>query len=118
MLIIREKIKTQMYFFFIIENGFKKVKFHVQGYLEKYTTKQIELIRKTVAALLRCTVEDIFVSGFDHSSSFYVVVSIRQAYCRNLFALEDDGKEKLLELNIDYLVVDFLIVYLNHPGKL
>lgn len=94
------------------------MKFHVQGYLKEYTTEDIEHIRNTVAKLLNCTEDDILINGFDHSSSFYIIVSIREAYIRNLFALEEHDEEKLAELSINCFIVDFVTVYLNHPkGK-
>lgn len=103
---------------FIIENGFKKVKFHVQGDMKEYTKREIELIRKTVVELLKCKAKDIFVSGLDHSSSFFVIVSIREDYIRNLFELEEHDEEKLASLRINCFIVDCVTVYLNvHKGK-
>lgn len=103
---------------FIIENGFKKVKFHVQGDMKEYTKREIELIRKTVVELLKCKAKDIFVSGLDHSSSFFVIVSIREDYIRNLFELEEHDEEKLASLRINCFIVDCVTVYLNvQKGK-
>lgn len=103
---------------FIIENGFKKVKFHVQGDMKEYTKREIELIRKTVVELLKCEAKDIFVSGLDHSSSFFVIVSIREDYIRNLFELEEHDEEKLASLRINCFIVDCVTVYLNvQKGK-
>lgn len=99
------------------ENGFSKVKFHVKAHLPDYTTKQIEIIKDTVAAILGCTTAGIFVSGYDHSTSFFVVLSIRQLYLRKLFAMEEQEKEKLTGLNIDYFIVDFITVYINRPNE-
>lgn len=106
-------------FFFFIENGLRQVRFHVDKYQRKLFTEQIELIRKAVSGLLRCTVEDIFLNETDHrSQSSYVVVAIKQAYLRNLVGLEDPDKEILIGMNIDYYIADPLTVYLKHPkGK-
>lgn len=101
---------------YYLENGFSKVKFHVKAHLPDYTTKQIEIIKDTVAAILGCTTAGIFVSGYDHSTSFFVVLSIRQLYLRKLFAMEEQEKEKLTGLNIDYFIVDFITVYINRPN--
>lgn len=104
--------------FNIIENGFKEVKFHVQGNLKDYNHEQIDIIKETVATLLRCTLDDIFVSGFDHSSSFFVIISIRQIYIKYLFAIDDNDKEKLIGLHIDYFIIDCKTVYLKRSkGK-
>lgn len=101
--------------FNIIENGFKEVKFHVQGNLKDYNQEQIDIIKETVATILRCTINDIFVSGFDHSSSFFVIISIRQIYIKYLFSIDDYDKEKL---HIDYFIMDCKTVYLKRfKGK-
>lgn len=91
----------------------------MQGYQRKFSTEQIERFRKTVSDLLRCPAEDIFLKETGHlSQSIYVVVFIKQAYLRNLVGLEDQDKEKLIGLNIDYYFADPLTVYLKHPkGK-
>lgn len=81
--------------------------------MKEYTKRDIELIRKTVVQLLKCKAKDVFVSGFDHSSSFYVIVSIREDYTRNLFALEENDEEKLAALRINCFIVDCVTVYLN-----
>lgn len=90
----------------------------MKGDLTNYTKKQIETIRETVAALLRCTATDIYVSGLDHSTSFFVVISIKQDYLKNLLAMGKQDQEKLIEMKIDHFIVDFVTVYLRHPkGK-
>lgn len=105
--------------FIFLENGFKRVKFHVQGNLKDYNQEQIDIIKETVATLLGCTLDDIFVSGFDHSSSFFVIISIKQIFVKYLFLLDDNDKEILAGLHIDYFVVDYVPVYLNRSkGKL
>lgn len=107
-----------LYISFIIENGFQTVKFHVEGYLKEYTTDDIKLIINTVAKLLNCTTNDILIGGFDHASSFHLIVAIREAYIRNLFEFEENDEEKLAELSINCFIVDILTVYLRHPkGK-
>lgn len=99
------------------ENGFQKVKFHVEGYLKEYTTDDIKLIINTVAKLLNCTTNDILIGGFDHASSFHLIVAIREAYIRNLFDFEENDEEKLAELSINCFIVDILTVYLRHPKE-
>lgn len=90
----------------------------MQADMKQYTKKEIEIIRNTVVELLICKTEDIFVSGFDHSSSFYVIVSIREDYIKNMFALEEHDKQKLAALRINCFMVDCVTVYLNdQKGK-
>lgn len=89
------------------------------GNLTNYTKGQIETIRETVAVILRFTATDIYVSGLDHSTSFFVVISIKQNYLKNLLAMGEQDQEKLIELKIDHFFVDFVTVYLLYPkGKL
>lgn len=86
-------------------------------YQRKLSTEQIELIRKAVSGLLRCTVEDIFLNETDHrSQSSYVVVAIKQAYLRNLVGLEDHDKKKLIGMHIDSYIAGPLTVYLKDPN--
>lgn len=99
------------------ENGHNQVKFHVTGNLTNYTKGQIETIRETVAVILRCTATDIYVSGLDHSTSFFVVISIKQNYLKNLLAMGEQDQEKLIELKIDHFIVDFVTVYLRYPKE-
>lgn len=108
-----------MFLFDIVENGFKNVKFHVQGNLKDYNHEQIDIIKITVATLLRCTLQDIHVNGFEHSTSFFVTLSISEAYLTELFAMDESDKGKLARLHIDYFIADFRIVYLKRPkGKI
>lgn len=95
--------------------GFNKVRFHVKANLQDYTIEQIEIIKDTVAASLGCTSDDISVIGYEHSTSFYVVLSIRQVFIKKLIAIEEHVKEKFFNLNIDYLIVDIITVYIRCP---
>lgn len=87
----------------------------MQGNLKEYKQEQIDIIKETVATLLSCTLEDIVVSGFDHSNSFLVIFSINQVYLKALFAIDEDSKKTLIRLHIDYFIVDKKTVYLKHP---
>lgn len=112
--LVTTNILKYIYFFFI-ENGYKNVKFHVGGNLSDYTTEDIQKIKETVAVILKCTEDDIIMSGIYQATSFFVVISIKQEYKRKLISMVTSDKEKLIGLNIDYFIVDFKTVYLGIP---
>lgn len=93
--------------------------FCVQKHNATFSHQQINLIQKTVAALLRCTENDIFVRKTKyHRYNSDIVVFIKQAYLRNLIGLREHDKKKLMELNIECLIADPVTVFLNHKkGK-
>lgn len=96
-------------------NGYKTVQFHVQGSISDYTTNQIEIIKETVAAIVGCDNEEIHLNGFCKSTSFFVVLSIKEKYINSLFNMKQQDKEKLIGLNINYFIIDSDHVYLNNP---
>lgn len=106
----------EIYIYLFIENGYKNVKFHVGGNVSDYTTDDIKKIKETVAVILKCTEDDIIMSGIYQATSVYVVISIKQEYKRKLISMVTSDKEKLIGLNIDYFIVDFKTVYLGIPN--
>lgn len=104
--------------FFILSftgNGYKKAQFHVQGNISNYTTDQIVIIKETVAAIVGCDKEEIHLNGFYNSDSFFVVLSMKELYVNGLFNMKQQDKEKLVNLNINYFIVDSDHVYLEYP---
>lgn len=93
----------------------QNVEFHVGGNVSDYTTDDIKKIKETVAVILKCTEDDIIMSGIYQATSVYVVISIKQEYKRKLISMVTSDKEKLIGLNIDYFIVDFKTVYLGIP---
>lgn len=96
-------------------NGYKKVQFHVQGNISNYTTDQIGIIKETVVAIVGCDSEDIHLDGFLNSDSFFVVLSMKERYVNGLFNMNQQDKEKLVNLNIDYFIIDSDHIYLKNP---
>lgn len=96
-------------------NGYKKVKFHVQGNISNYTTDQIGIIKETVVAIVGCEGEDIHLDGFLNSDSFFVVLSMTERYVNGLFNMNQQDKEKLVNLNIDYFIIDSDHINLKNP---
>lgn len=102
----------------ISENGYKNVQFHVRANLSSYTPVEIRKIQETVADIVGCNSTEIAVCGYRHSSSFLVVLSIEKKHVKKLLTMKQQEKDKLSRLNIDYLIVDFIKVYLQNPqGK-
>eukprot|EP00105_Crassostrea_gigas_P007184 XP_011421347.1 PREDICTED: uncharacterized protein LOC105323978 [Crassostrea gigas] len=95
-------------------NGFRNIQVHVLGNLTEYNSERIEKIKDTVAAIVGCTSEDIMVGGFSHSNSFFLVLAIKDTYYRKLLDMEQQDKDKLRQLNIDFLIVDLNVIFLDH----
>lgn len=100
-------------------NGYKKAQFHVQGDILNYTKDQIGIIKETVAAIVGCDNEEIHLNGLCTSTSFFVVLLIKEIYVNVLLNIGQEDKEKLISLNINYFLVDSDQVDLENPkGKL
>lgn len=98
-----------------IGNGYTEVKFHVQGDISDYAADQIGIIKETVANIVGCDKEKIYLNGFCDSTSFFVVLSIKRRYVNGLFNMKQQDKETLISLNINYFIVDSDCVYLEYP---
>lgn len=83
----------------------------MHGNLNDYGPEQIENIKTTVASIVECSSEEILIGGFCPSSSFVVVLSIREMYSKRLFNLNQEDKEKLSRLDIDYFIIDLKVVF-------
>lgn len=94
----------------------KNVQFHVQGNLSEYSSTQIKKIKETVAVIVGCSSDDVLVSGICPSTSFLVVLSLKDIYLDKLMNMKQLDKDDLQKLNIDYVVVDLTTVFLK-PTK-
>lgn len=92
------------------------MQFHVRGNLSDYTTKHIEKIKETVAVMLGCKSEEILMVGYCPSTSFLVVLSIKDVFLSKLLKMGQSEKKTISKLNIDYLIIDLFIVYVE-PSK-
>lgn len=91
----------------------------MQGNISDYSKELIEKIKETVASVVGCSCKEIHVNGNRNSSSFFVVLSMKEPFTRKLLSMEQDEKDNLFQLNIDYIIVDNDIIYLEHlQGKL
>lgn len=75
----------------------------MKGDLNGYTKEDIQNIVKTVAAMLDCEENDIFVHGVLHSTSFILILSMRMSFTQKLSVLNAQDCLKLQKLNIDSL---------------
>lgn len=63
-----------------------------------------------------CTSEEILVGGFTHSNSFFVILTIKDIYYSKLLDIGQQDRDKLRQLNIDFLIVDLKEILLD-PWK-
>lgn len=97
------------------ENGYKKVQFHILGDISNYTPAQIGIIKETVSAIVGCDNEEIHLNGVCRSTSFFVVLSMKERLVDGLFNMKQQDKEKLISLNINYFIVGSDHIYLKTP---
>lgn len=91
----------------------------MRGNLSDYSKEQIEKIIETVSSIVGCFPKEIHVNGYRNSSSFFVVLSMKGLFTRKLLSMKQEEKDNLFQLNIDNIIVDNDIIYLEHSqGKL
>lgn len=95
------------------ENGFKNVRFHIDANLRNFTAEDETKIRETVANIVDCSIEDVQVNGYLHSTSFFLVLSIREIYISKLLSIKQHDKDILSKLNIDYFKDDIRTITLK-----
>lgn len=91
------------------------MQFHIQGDLTSYTKEDIYGIVVTVAAILKCYPEDIRVNGLKRSESVMLILSIKKTYSCKLSFLNIPDWMRLVELGIDYLILDKDKIILKKP---
>lgn len=70
--------------------------------LHNFNEEDENKIRETVAYIVGCSIEDIKVHGYLPSTSFFIILSIKDNYIERLLAVKQKDKDILRELNIDY----------------
>lgn len=107
------KLFTLIFFLFdFLEPGSRNVYFHVVANLQNFSPEDELKIKKTVAKIIGCSLEEIKVHGYLPSSSFLLVLSIKEIYIKRLLAMRQHDKDTLIKLNIDYLKDDFMTIRL------
>lgn len=79
---------------------------HVKGDLSRYPKEYIRKVKETVAAILDCREEDILLNGVRHSTSFLLSLSVKEVYILKVLIMNEQDRQKLRSLDIDYLIVD------------
>lgn len=102
-----------LHFFCWTDNGYKNVHFHVVANIGCYRTENITKVRETVAAIVGCTIEEVLVNGYLHSTSFILVLSIKNNFVHKLLAFKRKDKDTLSKLSIDYFKIDSTIIRLK-----
>lgn len=95
------------------DNGYKNVHFHIVANIRGYSTENITKIRETVAAIVGCTIEEVRESGYLHSASFILVLSIKNNLVNKLLALKGKDRDKISKLGIDYFKIDSTTIRLE-----
>lgn len=85
------------------ENGWRNIRFHVDANLHHFSTDDVIKIRQTVANIVDCSIEEIRVHGYLRSTSFFIVLAIKEIYIERLLAMTHHDKDKLRKLKIDYI---------------
>lgn len=81
--------------------------------MNNYTQNYIENVKQTVAEIVGCSTEEIQFGGICPSHSFLVVLSLKTEYLRKLLNMNQQDKDKLRRLNIDYIIADLNVVFLE-----
>lgn len=109
--------KAMHYFETPPEPGSRNVYFHVVANLQNFSPEDELKIKKTVAKIIGCSLEEIKVHGYLPSSSFLLVLSIKEIYIKRLLAMRQHDKDTLIKLNIDYLKDDFMTIRLIEKSE-
>lgn len=83
------------------------------GDLSNFKKEKRRNIRETVAAMVGCKTERVFLNGYRCSESFIAIVSIEAIYVGKLVAINEQDKYRFVRLDIDYFTVDFIKVILK-----
>lgn len=95
------------------ENGWRNIRFHVDANLHHFSTEDETKIRETVANIVDCSIEEVRVHGYLRSTSFFVVLAIKEIYIERLLAMTQHDKDKLRKLKIDYIQDGFKTIKLQ-----
>lgn len=96
--------------FYLTENGYKNVYFHIIANIRDYSTEDLTKVKETVAAIAGCTVEEVHESG---KLPFILVLSIKNNFVNKLLALNQKDEDKLKKLSIDYFKIGSTTIHLE-----
>lgn len=79
------------------------------GYIKEYIWDVIDI----VVVILECNEEDILLNGVWFLISFLLILLVKEVYSWKLLVLNEWDCLKLRRFNIDYLIIDKDIIYLE-----
>lgn len=66
-----------------------------------------------MANIVDCSIEEVRVHGYLRSTSFFVVLAIKEIYIERLLAMTQHDEDKLRQLKIDYIQDGFKTIKLQ-----
>lgn len=85
----------------------------MRGNLTDYDQRVVEEMKQKFVDILQCNKEEVQVGGICPSTSFFLMLSIRTAHVMKLLKMEQQDKDNLSKLNIDFIIVDLNVVFLG-----
>lgn len=103
---------------FFSDENYIEVQFHIkQGFLRVSEVMINAMTVDAVRAIVGCHSLNILKSYYDDSTNSVHLV-IEEFFLKYLLSLTNEDKDILRNLEIDFFIVDFITVYLEHPkGK-
>ncbi|XP_062615647.1 uncharacterized protein LOC134277331, partial [Saccostrea cucullata] len=87
------------------ENGYQFIKFHVAGGLDTFQRPQLEHVRRTVAQLIGCLAEHVFVAGIEPSNSLVVTLMVPNSYVDLLPCADKHELVLLRAVDVDKIII-------------
>lgn len=88
-----------------------KVYLHVVDDIEHFTS--IESLKKTVASIVGCTLDDIKVIGFQPENSFIIIITMRAEFLKILKKTNTQNLTKLLSLKVDWIRIEDKVIKID-----
>lgn len=88
-----------------------KVYLHVVDDIEHFTS--IESLKKTVASIVDCTLDDIKVIGFQPENSFIIIITMRAEFLKILKKTNTQNLTKLLSFKVDWIRIEDKVIKID-----
>lgn len=79
-----------------------------------YSDRYCEKLKKPVAAIVGCKLEEIEIVEFKRTMSFEVVLSIKDMDLQNLLTMPQIDHEQLYRLKVDHFIADGRKVFIKN----
>ncbi|XP_056001251.1 protein mono-ADP-ribosyltransferase PARP14-like isoform X3 [Ostrea edulis] len=87
------------------ENGYQFIRFHVAGGLDTFQRPHLEHVRRTVAQLMGCLAEHVFVAGIEPSNSLVVTLMVLASYVDLLPCADKHELVLLRAIDVDKIIL-------------